>query len=184
MNTFLKEHIYSVFFAMLVAIMVVAYLTQQEALGWLGVGAMVASVLVWVYRKTLIRDYWHWFQATNYTIDIVGQFILRRRNIHMHSTLLLMAILGIGAIVAAGIALKPKPKQKDQQFFLFGIAKLKFYYNQQSFATKPLGKFPRRANGSQGKDEKIQWQLYHIAHKDETNILSIPKAPSTTKGKP
>jgi hypothetical protein len=31
----------------------------------------------------------------------------------MHSTLLLMAILGIGAIVAAGIALKPKPKQKD-----------------------------------------------------------------------
>ena len=61
MNTFLKEHIYSVFFAMLVAIMVVAYLTQQEALGWLGVGAMVASVLVWVYRETLARDYWHWF---------------------------------------------------------------------------------------------------------------------------
>lgn len=61
MNTFLKELIYSVFFAMLVAIMVVAYLTQQEALGWLGVGAMVASVLVWVYRETLIRDYWHWF---------------------------------------------------------------------------------------------------------------------------
>ena len=61
MNTFLKEHIYSVFFAMLVAVMVVAYLTQQEALGWLGVGAMVASVLVWVYRETLARDYWHWF---------------------------------------------------------------------------------------------------------------------------
>jgi hypothetical protein len=61
MDSFIKEHIYSIFGLSLIAIMIISLFLKDEVLGWFSVGAVVLSLVVYLNIDLIVKKYGRWF---------------------------------------------------------------------------------------------------------------------------
>lgn len=61
MDSFIKEHIYSIFGLSLIAIMIISLFLKDEVFGWFSVGMMILSLVVYLNIDLIVKKYGRWF---------------------------------------------------------------------------------------------------------------------------
>ena len=61
MDSFIKQHINSIFGLSLIAIMIVSLFLKDEVFGWFSVGAVVLSLMVYLNIDLIVKKYGRWF---------------------------------------------------------------------------------------------------------------------------
>lgn len=61
MNSFIKEHIYSIFGLSLIATMIISLFLKDVIFGWFSIGVVILSLVVYLNIDLITKKYWRWF---------------------------------------------------------------------------------------------------------------------------
>jgi len=61
MDSFIKEHIYSIFGLSLIGIMIISLFLKDAIFGWFSVGVVMLSLVVYLNIDLIVKKYWRLF---------------------------------------------------------------------------------------------------------------------------